>query len=45
MNLQNPTLLRTANLIDGLWVGADDGATLSVVDPASGGISRNTFVA
>ena len=36
MNLQNPTLLRTANLIDGLWVGADDGATLSVVDPASG---------
>lgn len=36
MNLQNPTLLRTANLIDGLWVGADGGATLSVVDPASG---------
>ena len=36
MNLQNPTLLRTANLIDGQWVGADDGATLSVVDPASG---------
>ena len=31
MNLQNPTLLRTANLIDGLWVGADDGATLSCV--------------
>lgn len=36
MNLQNPTLLHTANLIDGQWVGADDGATLSVVDPASG---------
>jgi len=36
MNLQNPTLLRTANLIDGQWIGADDGATLTVVDPASG---------
>ncbi|WP_374324849.1 NAD-dependent succinate-semialdehyde dehydrogenase [Azonexus sp.] len=36
MNLQNPTLLRSANLIDGLWVGADDGATLTVIDPASG---------
>jgi succinate-semialdehyde dehydrogenase/glutarate-semialdehyde dehydrogenase len=36
MNLQNPTLLRNANLIDGLWVGADDGATLTVIDPASG---------
>ncbi len=36
MNLQNPTLLRSANLIDGQWIGADDGATLTVVDPASG---------
>ncbi len=36
MNLHNPDLLRTANLIDGQWVNADDGATLTVVDPADG---------
>lgn len=36
MNLQNPGLLRSTNLIDGKWVGADNGATLTVVDPASG---------
>lgn len=36
MNLQNPGLLRSTNLIDGKWVGADSGATLTVVDPASG---------
>jgi len=36
MNLHNPDILRTANLIDGQWVNADDGATLTVVDPADG---------
>ncbi|PKO86479.1 MAG: succinate-semialdehyde dehydrogenase (NADP(+)) [Betaproteobacteria bacterium HGW-Betaproteobacteria-12] len=36
MKLQNPDLLRAANLIGGQWVGADDGATLTVVDPATG---------
>ncbi|MCL2524857.1 MAG: NAD-dependent succinate-semialdehyde dehydrogenase [Betaproteobacteria bacterium] len=36
MKLQDRDLLRTANLIGGQWVGADDGATLTVVDPASG---------
>jgi succinate-semialdehyde dehydrogenase/glutarate-semialdehyde dehydrogenase len=29
-------LLRNANLIDGQWVGADDGATLAVRNPATG---------
>ncbi|HEX6733611.1 MAG TPA: NAD-dependent succinate-semialdehyde dehydrogenase [Azonexus sp.] len=36
MKLQDKDLLRTTNLIGGHWVGADDGATLTVVDPATG---------
>ncbi|MDR0777271.1 MAG: NAD-dependent succinate-semialdehyde dehydrogenase [Azonexus sp.] len=36
MKLQDRNLLRTANLIGGQWVGAADGATLPVFDPASG---------
>ena len=36
MNLQNPELLRSTNLIDGKWVGADNGATLDVINPANG---------
>ncbi|WP_234084286.1 NAD-dependent succinate-semialdehyde dehydrogenase [Azonexus sp. R2A61] len=36
MNLQNLSLLRSTNLIDGKWVDADDGQTLAVIDPASG---------
>ena len=36
MNLQNSELLRSTNLIDGKWVAADSGQTLTVVDPASG---------
>jgi succinate-semialdehyde dehydrogenase/glutarate-semialdehyde dehydrogenase len=36
MNLQNSNLLRTGNLINGQWIDADDGKTLSVVNPADG---------
>ena len=36
MNLQNVQLLRSANLIDGNWVGADDASTLNVINPANG---------
>ena len=36
MNLDNMDLLRSANLIDGQWLQADDRATLAVLDPASG---------
>jgi succinate-semialdehyde dehydrogenase/glutarate-semialdehyde dehydrogenase len=35
MGVDNPWLVE-ANLIGGAWVGADDGATLSVSDPATG---------
>jgi succinate-semialdehyde dehydrogenase/glutarate-semialdehyde dehydrogenase len=35
MGGENPWLVE-ANLIGGAWVGADDGATLSVSDPATG---------
>ena len=34
--LHDPTLLRTANLIDGRWTGANGGATLAVHNPATG---------
>ena len=36
LELNDPTLLRTQCLIDGAWVGADDGRTLAVTNPASG---------
>ena len=36
MELRNTALLRSANLIAGEWVNADSGATLAVVDPATG---------
>lgn len=36
MNLQNPQLLQSTNLIDGQWVSADSGETLSVLNPANG---------
>ncbi|HJV92476.1 MAG TPA: NAD-dependent succinate-semialdehyde dehydrogenase [Azonexus sp.] len=36
MNLQNRQLLRTANLIGGQWIAADDQAVLAVLDPATG---------
>ena len=38
LKLNDPTLLRTQCLIDGSWVGADDGRTLDVTNPASGAI-------
>ena len=37
MNIMNdPTLLRTQAYIDGKWVDAEDGRTLSVTNPANG---------
>jgi succinate-semialdehyde dehydrogenase / glutarate-semialdehyde dehydrogenase len=36
LSLADPTLLRQANYIDGKWVGADNGATLAVNNPATG---------
>jgi succinate-semialdehyde dehydrogenase / glutarate-semialdehyde dehydrogenase len=36
MNLQDPTLLRQLCAIDGQWVAADSGATLDVLNPATG---------
>jgi succinate-semialdehyde dehydrogenase/glutarate-semialdehyde dehydrogenase len=36
MNLKNRELLRSANLIGGQWIGADDQAVLTVLDPATG---------
>lgn len=38
MNLRNSELLRSTNLIDGKWIAADSGATLCVIDPASGAV-------
>ena len=36
MRLKDPELLRTQCYIDGRWVGADDGATIDVLNPATG---------
>ena len=36
MHLKDPTLLKTQALIDGAWVGADNGATFVVTNPATG---------
>ncbi|MGD8384042.1 MAG: NAD-dependent succinate-semialdehyde dehydrogenase [Lysobacterales bacterium] len=36
MGLENPELLRTKAYIDGAWVGADDGASFAVTNPADG---------
>jgi len=36
LSLADPGLLRQANYIDGKWVGADNGATLAVNNPATG---------
>ncbi|WP_426173385.1 NAD-dependent succinate-semialdehyde dehydrogenase [Massilia sp. TWR1-2-2] len=38
LQLNDPTLLKTACLIDGQWIGADDGATIDVINPASGAL-------
>ncbi|WP_431017082.1 NADP-dependent succinate-semialdehyde dehydrogenase [Bradyrhizobium pachyrhizi] len=34
--LKDPSLLRSTCLVDGAWVGADNGATLTVTNPANG---------
>ncbi len=36
MELNTPTLLRTANYLNGTWMAADDGACFPVTDPATG---------
>ncbi len=36
LNLQDPSLLRQQAFIAGEWVGADDGATVAVTNPATG---------
>lgn len=36
LSLQDPSLLKTHAWIGGEWVGADDGATQPVIDPATG---------
>ncbi|MEM6544906.1 MAG: NAD-dependent succinate-semialdehyde dehydrogenase [Pseudomonadota bacterium] len=36
LTLKDPTLLRTQAYIDGAWCDADDGATMSVLNPSSG---------
>jgi succinate-semialdehyde dehydrogenase/glutarate-semialdehyde dehydrogenase len=36
MDLKDKDLFRQACLIDGAWVGADDGSTLTVTNPATG---------
>jgi acyl-CoA reductase-like NAD-dependent aldehyde dehydrogenase len=36
LTLKDPTLLRTRCVIDGQWVGADDGRTLNVNNPSTG---------
>jgi succinate-semialdehyde dehydrogenase/glutarate-semialdehyde dehydrogenase len=37
LKLKDPALLRERCCLDGAWVAADDGATLAVVNPATGG--------
>jgi len=36
LKLNNPSLLRSQSYINGEWVGADDGATVDVLNPANG---------
>ena len=36
--LKDSSLLRQANLLDGRWIGADDGKTTPVTNPATGGV-------
>ena len=36
MNLKNPALLRSQSYINGQWVDADNGATVDVLNPATG---------
>ncbi len=36
MNLKDPSLLRQLACVDGLWVGADSGASVTIRNPANG---------
>jgi len=36
--LKEPALLRQRCYVDGIWIGADDGATMPIVDPATGAL-------
>jgi succinate-semialdehyde dehydrogenase/glutarate-semialdehyde dehydrogenase len=38
LKLSDPDLFRQAAYIDGVWVAADDGATLTVANPANGAV-------
>ena len=38
LKLDNPDLFRSLAYIDGAWVGADDGATFEVSNPADGAV-------
>jgi len=38
MLLKNPALLRSHAYLNGAWVAADDGSTLTVTNPATGAI-------
>ena len=38
LQLKDPTLLKSACLIDGQWLDADDGSTIEVINPASGAL-------
>ena len=36
LNLKDPDLFRTRCYVDGQWIDADDGATVSIRNPANG---------
>ncbi len=38
LTLADPTLLREQCYVDGQWIGADDGATVAVTNPANGDV-------
>jgi succinate-semialdehyde dehydrogenase/glutarate-semialdehyde dehydrogenase len=38
LNLKDPSLLRDTCLIDGKWVAADGGGTITVTNPATGAV-------
>jgi len=38
LDLSDATLLREKCYVDGQWIGADDGATMPVIDPATGAL-------
>ena len=42
LGLTNPGLFRSQAYIDGVWVGADDGATFDVSNPADAELSLSS---